>query len=177
MSNALYDAIIILGRSARDAANGGWICGMLSEGGDTGPKCVNGLLTWHLGPNRLGVQEPLYITNDDLTDAQREAALLAGRALLKTAPVEVDDYLVPFTDKEIDLMSAGSVENRLVEINDAETDENIPVLNSVLAAAWFNRALDLLAQQLPDPDVLTVNEIVATPIETVEEGAPDPVVL
>lgn len=163
MSNALYDAIIALDRSARDATNGGWICGMLFDTTFDGPKCVNGLITWHLGENRLGAREPCYITNGDMTDEQREAALIAGRALLKTVPEEVLEHVgFEYNDEEIDVMGPGCVENRLIDINDVEVyDDDLkrdtPVLNGMLAAAWFNRALELLAQQMPEP--FSVNDL------------------
>lgn len=164
----LYDAIMTLGRSAQDAANGGWTCGEL--GWSSGPKCVNGLITWH-----LGAKHACYITEDmKLSKNQQQAALIAARALAETAPSEVVPYLGrkwSGTDlRSWPLLPVDDLEDLLVAINDAETDE--PVLNSEMAAAWFSRAMDLLAQQLPDPlPTLTVDEIVAAPslVDTVEE--------
>lgn len=57
MQNPLYKALITLGRSYEDARAGGWICGSVWEQTLPGaPKCVNGLLTFHLD------KTPSYIT-------------------------------------------------------------------------------------------------------------------
>lgn len=179
----LYDAIMTLGRSASDARNGGWVCEEI--GTAHSPKCVNGLITWH-----LGWICPQYITQmfvePKVQAAETAAALLAGRALLRTIPegarelAEERGWLLDDPDTKTDK----GVEDDLVEINDlnigtGEYDENgdeymEPFLNYEQAAEWFERALDLLAKDLPDP-------IPATPliVDTILdfEGAPERVLV
>lgn len=170
---ALYSAIIALGRSATDARRGGWLCGGLGDPG-VGPKCVNGLITWH-----LGATYPVYLHALERME-DRKAASLAGRALLRTTPVEAlkmmgecGDYGATLQKiAALDGLSDSAVASLLATINDMRVGENDdferelddlePLLNGETAAAWFERALDLLAKQLPEP-------IPATPPLTVEQ--------
>lgn len=155
----LYDAIMALGRSADDARGGGWICGEL--GARSGPKCVNGLVTWHLGSDR-----PTYLAQMESPEG-RESAIIAGRALLRCVPNEVveemskqqDNYSESLRNlREQDSLKDAKVEDVLVSINDLrETpasefdDEGPPFLNGESAAQWFLAGLDQLATQLPKP--------------------------
>ncbi len=123
---------------------------------------------------RLGYGKVKYIY--DLKDEEGgEAALLAGQALLKTCPSWGRQLIIDnFEDVEdvefeakLNAMFAdpdsstdvGLLGDSLAMINDA-TDGVGPLLGAADAAAWFDRACDLLAERLPDPlpTALTVDE-------------------
>lgn len=180
----LYDAIMSLGRSADDARHGGWICGAL--GSYTGPKCVNGLVTMHLTwPTKFYNNGPVAIANpqllgevtyiENLPPDAREAGRIAGIALIKTRPTEYDKTVLALYDEgkgkvesllsNPDQGSLGLLGNVLATINDIEEYDETAVLGATEAAAWFDRAFELLAAELPDPieaEALRVSAPVAT---------------
>lgn len=148
----LYKALIALGKSYEDAHSGGWICGALCDvERPKHPKCINGLLTWHT----VGVASYISSVNTEYAKALHMAAV----ALIKTSPENVREEIM-FNAGEITKQTLISpedaamahLENLLIEINDQDdpiTTE--PLLTSEMAAAWFERAFDLLAQELPEP--------------------------
>ena len=177
----LYDAVMALARSASDARNGGWLCGAL--GSHTGPKCVNGLVTWNMTWPRLyndgltfspGVMSLYggvhYLYGDDLPKEKHEAARIAGVALIKTRP-PYDELIMRDLDDDgrsrmLELFAEPEMADdefrgdTLALINDLATRDGEPLLSASDAAAWFDRACDLLAEQLPEPlpSALTVDE-------------------
>lgn len=169
----LYDAVMTLGRSYEDARSGGWLCGDL--GHVDGPKCVNGLITFHLSDHN----QVTYITR---LRSLREtaAARMAAVALVRVRPTEFDEQLLIEWDaserestrdalRNPDNATTQKLENILITINDLEDGtEDSWLLDATTASAWFERAFDLLAQDLPDP----------LPSESlVETGAPDRVLI
>lgn len=149
---ALYSALVALGKSYEDARSGGWNHSLLCDFEDERqPKCANGLLTWNMygGIDYIGLARARH------TDALRLAAV----ALIKTAPEDVREQIIAnFSgDRSIrrllDPASASlqDLENCLIEINDQHDSDGEPLLTGETASAWFERAFDLLAQELPEP--------------------------
>jgi len=166
---ATYDAIMALDRSAQDAENGGWVCGTVGEY-KGGPSCANGLITTHLGHWR-----PVYLSDCMLTGEQRAAALIAGKALLRSIP----DYMQtemeslgathrhvianPESAHPVQIEDAVAVLNDLKDRAGWDIDDGYPpLLNGQRAAAWFRAAIDHLTKDLPIPtNLLTVDAILS----------------
>lgn len=150
---ALYSALVALGKSYEDARSGGWICGTILALDDYrgevagAPKCINGLVTFHLG------EYPCYLTELEQASSNREAGKIAGAALIKTRPVELETEIFGENPTEAmkellrnpDEAELLAIENTLISINDS------PLMDAKTASAWFERAFDLLAVRLPDP--------------------------
>jgi hypothetical protein len=158
--NALYRALIALGKSYEDARSGGWICGTLYDFDPGHAKhCANGLLTWHM----IGDARYIGPASDD-EPQYAEALRMAAVALVKTAPENVREQILADAGErrkrnllfpENALM--GNLENTLIDINDAADPVTCePLLTEEMAAAWFERAFDLLAKELPAPVTPTV---------------------
>mgnify|MGYP003576766578 CR=1 FL=1 len=175
----LYNGVMILGRSLTDIKTWGWACGTLGER-SKGPKCVNGILTVS-----AGASVPVYIGQ---MPGSREPLRLAAVALLQTAPADIvkrildaaaTDYkgedaedIKPFLhalkhpEHCANMDTLGSV---LARIND-DANEDGDTLDKWTAAAWFERALDKLAEQLPDPlpRAKTYTEIVEEAVAAID---------
>jgi hypothetical protein len=159
--SVLYDAVMILGRSDTVIDRTGWLCGSL--GHTDGPKCVNGVLTV-----ASGSKDACYIYG--AIAHNKEALRMAGATLVRTTPVSIeqleattsmrDDFQLPNSVYAVFESPEGcSLEHlgdTLALINDhynsaADYEEGNPYLNEDSAREWFDRAFDLLAQQLPTP--------------------------
>ena len=173
----LYRAVMILGRSMEDIKGYGWICGTIGDH-IGGPKCANGILTVSAGVSHH--KRPLYIYSDEVPLEMREPLVVAAHALIQNAPAEVlAEFPLISTIPPREWHSLVKLGDQLVNINDAavpteEHDEDgeaiyRKILNRELAYAWFERAFDKLAEQLPEPipaePPLTVQDIVRTPAD------------
>lgn len=183
MQNPLYSAIIALGRMMDDVRSFGWACGTL--GSRVGPKCVNGGLTM-----AFGATFPCYISV--LIEEQpkrREAVRLASVALVKSIDNPLRQRLAAHYKKYEDakatvigerlldglvhpeLASIETLEALMYHANDEYIDELLPYLDQENVLAWYNRAQDLLAEDLLPPAPLMseaeMDEFLAAQLENV----------
>lgn len=162
----LYNGVIVLGRSITMIDRTGWECGSL--GTQFGPKCVNGIVSMS-----GGTLYPKYI--DEVPGEMHGPVRLAAVALIETCPSEIREaWLTAWalriseaaegTDENDQLkkllrilqepqteQDLGELGNMLALLNDRYTRGGCPILNKDSARAWFERAFDKLAAQLPEP--------------------------
>lgn len=190
----IANAIIALGRSLADIRANLWLCGALAteDNPSHGPKCANGLLTMHLGHVRRERYDGRryewnygYL-NELMDNTSREAARRAAVALVKAAQ-QHDPTLIYEADSKTgdpgvrealaapETADLDSLAGAIAMINDVGYDEDQygdggsteAGMGPDGAARWFSDAIDILAQELPDPlPVLTVEEILAAPVCT-----------
>jgi hypothetical protein len=159
--NNLYEAVMIVGRSIEEIDRTGWTCGAL--GVKNTPRCANALLS--VSSER---RMPEYIY--DAARRAPETAMplrLAAKALFETAPEEAMKVVRKAWDEDPDGYwefekafndplngDLGYIGDGLAQINDADhidSGSEVPILTTKTARAWFQRAFDKLAEELPEP--------------------------
>lgn len=178
--NLTYEAIILLGRSIEEFEENGWKQG--SYGYAANPKCAIGALTFvaYGTPDTLvdfddieapGISVAANTLFKVLTVAQVEK--LRAHCVEMDADSGTDRHGNPVTILQDSLRAVEAGTQTAVHIENVVIVTNDRVIyDQAEARQWFSDAIDLLAQELPEPlpvePPLTVAEILDAKIVTAE---------